>query len=451
MITSKDKTILTVSQLTSAIKNNLENEYRFVRISGEISNLKTPYSGHSYFTLKDANAQIRAVLFKQQKRFVSLQLADGQDVVCFGRVTVYEPRGEYQLVIDSVELFGAGQLQQEFERLKEKLTAQGYFETRHKKAIPAFPKNIIVISSPTGAALQDFLKIVRMRQAPLQIKIIPTLVQGKDAPADICKALILAEKQPETDVIVLCRGGGSLEDLWAFNDERVADAIFRCPIPIITGIGHEIDFTIADFCADFRAPTPTAAAETLSADSASLMLQIHSCKKRLQRIISQKVGAIQMQLNHSIKLLGGLTSRLASGEHRLNMSQSYLQQAMNEYLSTLENRVNLKRTQLEAQAPVAKVRLQERQLSHLKKTLFGNMKHIIARHEAELGAQAALLNSVSPLATLARGYSVVRKRDKNGELSSVVTDSAAINAGDSINILLHKGQLDCLVADKNNS
>ncbi|TKB11096.1 exodeoxyribonuclease VII large subunit [Desulforhopalus sp. IMCC35007] len=451
MITSKDKTILTVSQLTTAIKNNLENEYRFVRISGEISNVKTPFSGHSYFTLKDANAQIRAVLFKQQKRFVALKLADGQDVVCFGRVTVYEPRGEYQLVVDSVELFGAGQLQQEFERLKEKLAAQGYFETRYKKAIPAFPKNIIVISSPTGAALQDFLKIVRMRQAPLQIKIIPTLVQGKDAPADICRALILAEKQPETDVIVLCRGGGSLEDLWAFNDEQVADAIFRCPIPIITGIGHEIDFTIADFCADFRAPTPTAAAETLSADSASLMLQIDSCKKRLQRMIGQKFGAIQMQLNHSIKLLGGLTSRLASGEHRLNMSQSYLQQAMNEYLSTLENRVNLRRAQLEAQAPVAKVRLQERQLSHLKKALLGNMKHIITRHEAKLGTQAALLNSVSPLATLARGYSVVRKRDITGKLSSVVTDSAAVNAGDRVHILLHQGQLDCLVTEKNNS
>ena len=197
MNTSKDQAILTVTQLTRAIKNNLENEYRFVRISGEISNLKTPYSGHSYFTLKDSNAQIRGVLFKQQKRFVRLDLRDGADVVCFGRVTVYEPRGDYQLIVDSIEQFGKGKLQKEFEALKEKLAAKGYFENDIKKVLPEFAKNIVVISSATGAALQDFLKIVKLRKSPLQIKILPALMQGKDAPGQICSAIKRADTLPD--------------------------------------------------------------------------------------------------------------------------------------------------------------------------------------------------------------------------------------------------------------
>lgn len=448
MNTSKDQAILTVSQLTRAIKNNLENEYRFVRISGEISNLKTPYSGHSYFTLKDSNAQIRGVLFKQQKRFASLELCDGQDVVCFGRVTVYEPRGEYQLIVDSVELFGKGRLQKEFEALKEKLSAKGYFDQEIKKGIPAFPKKIIVISSATGAAIQDFLKIVRMRKSPLHVQILPALMQGKDAPGEITRAVQLADSLADVDAIVLCRGGGSLEDLWAFNDERVANAIYHCNTPVITGIGHEIDFTIADFCADFRAPTPTAAAETLTSDSATLLAYITSFEKRLNRSLGQMISSQKTRLSHSLKLLSGFGSRLNDGGHRLTLSKSYLVQAMSEYISRLDSSLQMCQAKLEAQAPLAKIGFQEKHLVHLKKELAGHIQHILSRYDARLGSQAALLNSVSPLATLARGYSIVRRQDISGKPGQVVTDSSTLHEGDPLHVLLHKGAVDCVVVGK---
>lgn len=448
MNTSKDQTILTVSQLTRAIKNNLENEYRFVRISGEISNLKTPYSGHSYFTLKDSNAQIRGVLFKQQKRFVNLDLRDGQDVICFGRVTVYEPRGDYQLIVDSVEQFGQGKLQKEFEALKEKLAAKGYFDGEIKKVLPEFPRKVIVISSATGAALQDFLKIVKLRKSPLQIQILPALMQGKLAPVQICNAIKCADTLPDVDAIVLCRGGGSLEDLWAFNDERVANAMYLCKTPIITGIGHEIDFTIADFCADFRAPTPTAAAERLTQDSSELLQYILTLEKRIKRSLEQFISAKDIQLKHSIKLLSNFENKISDGEHRLVLSKSYLVQAMSEYIARIDNKLQMITTKLEAQAPVAQITLQEKNLLHLKKELIGSIQNIISRQEARLGSLAALLNSVSPLATLARGYSIVRKQDETGRPTEVVTDSSKVNEGDVLNVLLHKGSIDCVVRSK---
>ncbi|PHR26916.1 MAG: exodeoxyribonuclease VII large subunit [Desulfotalea sp.] len=451
MNSSKDQTILTVSQLTKAIKNNLESEYRFVRISGEISNLKTPYSGHSYFTLKDSNAQIRGVLFKQQKRYVSLELRDGQDVICFGRVTVYEPRGDYQLIVDSVEMFGKGKLQKEFEALKEKLAQKGYFDREIKKELPAFPRKIIVISSATGAALQDFLKIVRTRKSPLHIQILPVLVQGKDAPADISKAIQFADTLAGIDAIVLCRGGGSLEDLWGFNAECVADAIFQCKTPIITGIGHEVDFTVADFCADFRAPTPTAAAEVLTSDSSQLLAHIALLEKRLKRSFAQMLSSQEIRLNHSLKLLSGFGNKLNEGGHRLTLSKSYLIQAMSDYLSGQENRLQVCQAKLAAQAPLAKISVQEKHLLHLKKELIGHIQHSLARHEAKLGSQAALLNSVSPLATLARGYSVVRKKNTAGKPTQVVTDSSKLNEGDILNVLLHKGDVDCVVLGHDSS
>lgn len=445
MITTKEQNILTVTQLTRAIKTNLENEYRFVRISGEISNLKTPYSGHSYFTLKDENAQLRAVLFKQQKRFVALRMEDGQQVVCFGRITVYEPRGDYQLIVDSVELYGKGRLQQEFEALKQKLSARGYFDESIKKELPPFASKIAVVTSPTGAALQDFLKIVKTRRSPLQVVIVPTLVQGKEAPPAIATAIKRAQSIAGIEAIVLCRGGGSLEDLWAFNDEAVADAIYQCKIPLLTGIGHEVDFTIADFCADLRAATPTAAAEILTSDTVELLQGITSLKNRLRRSMLTKLSVAARELHHNTKLLGTFRISLAAGEHRLTMSKSYLIQAMADYLQNLSNKLQVHQTKLAGQAPLAKIEMQEKHLDHLKRELIGHMKQKLQRCEAELGSKAALLNSVSPLATLGRGYSIVRKKKEDGKPGTVVTDSGQVDPGDAVNILLHKGNMDCIV------
>lgn len=450
MISTKEQNILTVSQLTRAIKTNLENEYRFVRISGEISNLKTPYSGHSYFTLKDDNAQLRAVLFKQQKRFVALRMEDGQQVVCFGRITVYEPRGDYQLIVDSVELYGKGRLQQEFEALKQKLSARGYFDQAMKKEMPAFAGKIAIVTSPTGAALQDFLKIVRTRHSPLQIVIVPTLVQGKEAPPAIVAAIKRAQSVAGIEAIVLCRGGGSLEDLWAFNDEAVAEAIYQCKIPLLTGIGHEVDFTIADFCADLRAATPTAAAEILTSDTTELLQTITSLKNRLRRAMLAKLSHAARELRHNTKLLGTFRSSLAAGEHRLTMSKSYLIQAMADYLQNLNSKFQVRQAKLAGHAPLAKIDLQEKHLDYLKRELIGQMKQKLQRCEAELGSKAALLNSVSPLATLGRGYSIVRKKKDDGTPGTVVTDCAQVAPGDTVNVLLHAGDMDCIVESTGN-
>lgn len=437
--------VLTVSQLTRSIKNILESQYRFVRISGEISNFKMPHSGHSYFTLKDASAQIRAVLFKQKKRFVDLTLQDGQDVVCFGRISVYEPRGEYQIIVDSVELFGTGMLQKAFEQLKIKLFEKGYFAEETKKALPLYPAKIVVISSPTGAALQDFLKIVRIRQSPVHIQLLPVRVQGKDAAREIAKALQTANSLEQVDSIVLCRGGGSLEDLWAFNEEVVAEAIHRSAIPVVTGIGHEVDFTIADFCADFRCPTPTGAAEKLVPDATALRRHLDSLKTGLLNRMQQKMSFFDQRLRHSIRVLGNMRNFFRDSALRLQLSRSYLIQAIAKNLVVREKKLDASLRRLQAQAPSSRIALQEKHLHFLTTQLQNHIERILERKQMALAEQATLLHSVSPLATLGRGYSIVRKFDEKKQSYQVITKSIDTNVGDELNVLLHKGQLDCVV------
>ncbi len=439
------KAILTVSQLTRSIKYILESEFRFVRVSGEISNLKVPYSGHCYFTLKDGSAQIRAVLFKQQKRFVDLSLQDGRNVVCFGRISVYEPRGEYQIIVDSVELFGTGVLQKAFEQLKLKLAEKGYFAMEAKKAIPAYPGKIVVISSPTGAAIQDFLKTVRIRNSPIHIQILPVRVQGKEAAGEIANAIGKANTLDQVDIIVLCRGGGSLEDLWAFNEEVVAEAIHRSDIPVVTGIGHEIDFTIADFCADFRCPTPTGAAEKLIPDTHSLRRHLSTLQNRLFNWMQQKMSSMEQRLQHSVRMLGNMNNIFKDSALRLQLSKSYLFQATLKNLAKREKRLDSGIRRLQSQSPCGRIELQERHLQYLTTQLRHQIKRVLERKGMLLSEQATLLNSVSPLATLGRGYSIVRKFNKEDGSYRILTRSVDTKVGDELSILLHKGQLDCLV------
>lgn len=445
MNTFETQAILTVTQLTRSIKNILESNFRFVRISGEISNFKMPFSGHSYFTLKDGSAQIRAVLFKQQKRFVDLSLKDGQDVVCFGRITVYEPRGEYQLIIDSVELFGTGKLQKEFEQLKIKLTKKGYFASETKNKLPPYPSKIVVISSPTGAAIQDFLKIVKIRKSPIQIQILPVRVQGKDAASEIVGAIQTANTLKDVDIIVLCRGGGSLEDLWAFNEEVVAEAIHRSVVPIVTGIGHEVDFTIADFCADFRCPTPTGVAEKLVPDTHALHGHIATLRNGLLSKMSRKMSFGEQRLRHSIRMLGNMKTLFTEPDFRLQLSKSYLLQAVTKNITNRENRLRSCIRRLQAQAPSGRIELQQRHLHFLVIQLQNQIQRILERKQMALAEQATLLNSVSPLATLGRGYSIVRKFNTKDESYQVITRSADTHPGEEINILLQEGELDCIV------
>jgi len=445
MTTLEPQPILTVTQLTRSIKNILEREYRFIRLSGEISNLKIPFSGHSYFTLKDSGAQIRAVLFKQQKRYLALKLQDGQQVVCFGRVSLYEPRGEYQIIVDTVELFGTGKLQIEFEQLKRKLTEKGYFSSELKKELPPYPKKIIVISSPTGAAIHDFLKIVKNRESNVHIQILPVRVQGKEASFEISSAIALANTIENADLIVLCRGGGSLEDLWAFNEEIVAEAIYHSNLPVVTGIGHEIDFTIADFCADFRCPTPTGVAEKIIPDANALLKYVTSLQNTLQERIVRKIKFLDQHLQHNVKMLGNLTNHLQNSDYRLNLSKTYLLQAIDKKLSEKEHALLNVKQRLENQAPSARIELQIKQVEFMVKQIKSHMSYILERKRAMLANQAGLLNSVSPLATLSRGYSIVRKVDKEDGSHSVLTNSKDVQEGAEVNILLFQGELDCTV------
>jgi len=445
MNTAQTQAILTVSQLTRSIKKILESDFRFIRISGEISNFKMPYSGHSYFTLKDGSAQIRAVLFKQQKRFVDLSLKDGQEVVCFGRISVYEPRGEYQIIVDSVELFGTGKLQKEFEQLKIYLSEKGYFAAEVKKTLPPYPNKIVVISSPTGAAIQDFLKIVALRKSPIQIQILPVRVQGKEASGEITAAIKIANTLTDVDIIVLCRGGGSLEDLWAFNEQVVAEAIHNSSVPIVTGIGHEVDFTIADFCADFRCPTPTGAAEKLVPDTDALRHRLMTLKNGLINQLFRKMSFQEQRLRHSIRMLGNMRSLFKDSDFRLQLSKSYFLQATTKNLISRENRLRSCIRRLQSQNPSNRIKLQEKHLHFLIFQLQNHIERILERKQMLLAEQATLLNSVSPLATLGRGYSIVRKPCEKDESYRVITRSSDTCAGEEINILLHEGQLDCIV------
>lgn len=445
MNTFASQEILTVSQLTQAIKNILETEYRWVRICGEISNLKTPFSGHSYFTLKDAGAQIRAVLFKQQKKFLDLALRDGQQVVLFGRISVYEPRGEYQLVVDSVQLHGVGRLLQEFERQKRKLADKGYFAAELKKPLPAFPTKIVVISSPTGAAIQDFLKIVINRKSPVHIQILPVKVQGRDAAAEIARAIEVAQDIGGVDIVVLCRGGGSIEDLWAFNEEIVAEAIHRSAIPVVTGIGHEVDYTIADFCADCRCPTPTGAAEKLIPDTAILRRHLQSLEASLHLRVKRKIASLDQQVHHLAKMLGDMDNVFKSVEFRLQLSRSYLVQAISGNLLAKEQRLQTLVGRLHREAPAARIALQEQHIHWLVSQLNNHMQRTLEKKQAALAEQATLLNGMSPLATLARGYAIVRQKNRDDGSYRLVKKARDAVVGDALQVLLHEGQLQCLV------
>ncbi|KJR98069.1 MAG: hypothetical protein VR65_21405 [Desulfobulbaceae bacterium BRH_c16a] len=440
--------ILTVSELTQSIKRILETEYRFVRLTGEISNLKTPYSGHSYFTLKDSGAQIRAVFFKQQQKFSGLTLQDGRQVIVFGRISVYEPRGEYQIIVDSVELYGIGRLQLKFEELKKKLLEKGYFSTQVKKPLPSFPTKIIVISSPTGAAIHDFLKIVKNRKSPVHIQILPVKVQGKEAATEIAGAIRTAQNIPETDIIVLCRGGGSIEDLWAFNEEVVADAIFSSTLPVVTGIGHETDFTIADFCADFRCPTPTGAAEKLIPDSGNMLRHIATLRNSMVLRLQRLIHSFEQQLYHHTKMLGEMRNVIKNIEFRLQLSTSYLTQVMTRSLMDKEQHLNALQNKLQMQKPSTRIDLHAKHLHMLTAQLNNHIQRILERKQAALSEQATLLNSVSPLATLGRGYAIVRRQHPEDGTFQIISRANDAEIGEELNILFQEGQLSCLVTGK---
>lgn len=326
--TMNEKNIYTVSTLNQEVNVLLTDHFRVICVTGEISNLSRPSSGHLYFSLKDENAQIRCAFFRFQQQRNTVALENGQQVILYAQVSVYEPRGDYQLIVKSVELSGVGTLQIAFEQLKIKLEKAGLFNPDHKKLLPVFPKKIAVITSPTGAALQDIIKVHQKRFPAIPVLLYPVAVQGNDAKTEIVNAIKKANHEKSCDVIILARGGGSLEDLWAFNEEIVAHAIFDSETPIITGIGHQTDFTIADFVADVRAPTPSAAVEMATPDKEAVFNQLAHVLQRLIKGIRSTISAHQLQLHHLEKRLQHPKEKLQQQAQKLDQMENQLHRAM---------------------------------------------------------------------------------------------------------------------------
>lgn len=432
--------IQTVSELTQSIRGVLEVSFPFVTVAGEISNLRCPYSGHLYFTLKDTTAQIKAVLFKPQQRYLACTPEDGMEVVCRGRISLYEARGEYQLIVDALAAKGTGALQLAFDLLKRKLAAEGLFAGEHKKPLPLLPERIALITSPSGAAVHDFLTMAQKRCAAVPVEIIPVRVQGAGAMEDIIEAITLCNERGRNDVIVLCRGGGSLEDLWTFNEEKVARAIADSRIPIVSAIGHEVDFTIADLVADFRAPTPTAAAEMVIPNRAQLEARLDNLRNRLARTVMDRLAVSRRTIEAHKRILGDPTLLLdqfrLTTDHALAALQFAFSSVIHQRQLVLAGLSQI----LARHTPQQRLAYQRQEVHELRRRLGQAMLRQQERKRATLGKTASLLHAISPLAVLGRGYSIVQQKNGN-----VIRSYAEVHPGQNISITLSRGGIDCEV------
>lgn len=434
--------IFTVSRLNSEVRLLLENEMGIVWLVGEISNLTVPVSGHWYLTLKDSQAQVKCAMFKGNNRRVTFKPQNGKQVLVKARLSLYEPRGDYQIIIESMQPEGDGRLQQEFDQLKMSLAAEGLFAQTAKKALPEQPKCVGIITSKTGAALFDILNILKRRDPNLPVIIYPTLVQGTNAAIQIAQAIGRANSRNECDILIVGRGGGSLEDLWCFNEEIVARTIAASQIPIVSAVGHEIDVTIADFVADVRAPTPSAAAELVSRDLSS-QLQIISHQKRrlrsaIERYLSQQQKRLstyqfriekqhpQLQLNTQSQRLDDLNQRL----------ESHMQQRLERNQHKIEN-LSLRLSNL---SPARKVHQDKQRIETLKRRLLDSMDRNLLMQRHQLALAAEKLDTVSPLATLKRGYSITRNAS-----GSLITSTQQVHTGDTITTRFVDGEVQSIV------
>jgi exodeoxyribonuclease VII large subunit len=429
---------ISVSDLNRRARKLLESGIAKLWVEGEISNIAKPASGHVYFSLKDDSAQIRAAFFRQRQRGPTLGLRNGDKVLAFGRVSLYEPRGDYQLIVEQVEAAGEGALKREFDRLKKKLAAEGLFDEENKQPLPALPDRIGIVTSPSGAAVRDVLTVLKRRFPAVPVVIYPSSVQGEAAPGELIEALGKAVDRDECDVLILCRGGGSIEDLWAFNDEKLARAIANCPIPVVSAVGHEVDFTIADFVADVRAPTPSGAAEIVVPDQQDWLRTVDRLAARIARLGRRAVEEQAQALDWLARRLsrsspaGGVArqrDRLAALRQRLIAAtrQSVLEQ---------ERILEALRGELLRQSPALRVERSLHRLSDLR----GRLVAAASRQREDLAHRLELamrsLHSVSPLATLDRGYAIVLDDD-----GRAITNATDLSAGDTIRARLSHGSL----------
>jgi exodeoxyribonuclease VII large subunit len=433
--------VLTVSQLNRQSKELLETYLHNVQVSGEISNLSRPASGHWYFTLKDQRAQVRCAMFKSRTQYLKFVPKDGEQVLINATVGLYEARGDYQLIVNGMQSAGEGALKLAFEQLKTKLYQEGLFSPDHKKILPKHPRHLGVVTSPTGAAIKDVLSVLKRRFPNLPISIYPTQVQGAAAAAQIAQAIERANRDKICDVLIVGRGGGSLEDLWPFNEEVVARAIFNSQIPIISAVGHEVDASISDYTADLRAATPSAAAELVSPDRFEWLGRFEQLERSLVRMVQNRLSQQRFQLVQLVKRLRHPKDKLQENMQRLDMAQMRLHNSMQRQLASQQTHLTSLSHRLNSNKP-------DKQLAHLRQTvqqLQQRMEHSLQLQLQEfknrLARQAEVLNAVSPLSTLSRGYAIV-----SNEFGEAVKSSQQVKVGDTVNAQLHQGSISCSIS-----
>jgi len=434
--------IWTVSALTALVKGTLEAGFGGLWVEGEISNLRVVSSGHVYFTLKDEGAQIRAVLFRGRTRRLRFEPADGLHVLAFGNLDVYAARGEYQLVCEVLEPKGLGALQLAFDQLRARLAAEGLFEAQRKRPLPALPRRVGLVTSPTGAAVRDFLRIATRRFAGIQVLVYPVRVQGETAAAEIAEGLAELNRRGDLDVIVLARGGGSLEDLWAFNEEQVARAVAASKIPVISAVGHESDVTIADFVADLRAPTPSAAAELVVREKARLAADVATLGQRLERALRQRLARFAERVTDlgRRRVLVDPTRSLRDQARRVDDLGVRLERAARRRHDALEERLTRAGRALRPGLLAARLRHDRRVTIELDGRLGRAATGALGHRRQAIEALAGRLDSLSPLACLGRGFAVCLR--PSGEVVRRATD---VVPGDAVRVRLAEGRLDCRV------
>lgn len=430
--------VYSVSQLNHRARLLLEEDLPPMWVSGEVSNLARPASGHIYFSLKDDRAQIRCAMFRGANRGLSFSPANGQQVLVHGRVSIFEPRGDYQMILEHMEPAGEGLLRRQLEELKQKLAAEGIFAAEHKVPLPALPRAIGVITSPTGAAIRDILHILARRFPLAPVVVYPVQVQGEQAKFDIEAALATATRRAEVDVLILARGGGSLEDLWAFNEENVARAIFACPIPVVSGVGHEIDFTLADLVADVRAPTPSGAAELVVPDQREWLRHLVAVERRGAQAMLRSLAGQAAEARQ-------LAARLQRGHpgYLLRQNAQHLDELRQRLAGSLRRRLALESLRIEsagdrlrAHAPAARIRFAAAGLREATRRLQAATHLGLNRAGGQLAILCGRLQAVSPLNTLERGYAIVT--DASGR---IVRQASALSAGDEVNLRLAAGSV----------
>jgi len=423
------------------IRNLLEGHFEFLWVEGEISNFRAPVSGHYYLSLKDEKAQIRAVMFRPQARYLRFLPEDGMKVVAQGRVGVYEPRGEYQLILDYLEPLGVGALAIAFEQLKSKLAAEGLFDPSLKKPLPYLPQRVAVVTSPTGAAVRDFLRVIHRRFSNIEVIVVPVRVQGEGAAEEIAEALGVASRVLDVDVIVLTRGGGSLEDLWAFNAEIVARAIRASKTPVVSAVGHEIDTTISDLAADLRAPTPSAAAEVLVVEKEFLVERLRQTKARLDSGMAGVLVHMRAEVQVLAKGLRDPRKRLAELWMRLDDMGGRLLRSSTRMLREKRARLGSESRALLLNAPTQRL-VALRQQTAFQRRALGLM---VLRRLKDMGMSVALvtekLKDVNPLTILGRGYSITRRLPEG----QILRNASGVESGGRVHVTLARGQLECTV------